>query len=156
MRTATQKQKRSLKLNRKHILQLYRGNLCPARAPLRHTPLNPLSRGETYHSIPTLSRRKLHPNLPSREGTGVCDIRAQPPKIKASTQSSKNTTSPNNSKNHLIPNRTSHRNTPLDPLSRGESYHPTNHTPKTTEKNTPATTNPNQKSLYLLPIYPNI
>ena len=93
---------------------------------------------------------------------------------------------------HLIPARAPHHNTPLNPLSRGEtstpqishyqqksnfktsplkrgqgvchacakppkikSNHPIPNSPtvKTTEKNTPATTNPNQKSLYLFPLY---
>ena len=37
------------------------------------------------------------------------------------------TSSPNSSKKHFIPIRTPHRNTPLDPLSRGETHNTTNH-----------------------------
>ena len=62
-------------------------HLYPCRASHRNTPLNPLSRGEASHSNLSLSNKNQHPNLPSREGSGVCDVRAQLPKPKATTQS---------------------------------------------------------------------
>ena len=74
--------------------------------------------------LPPFSIRKQHPNLPSREGTGVCHVRALPPKTQSSHPKPRNTTSPNSSKKHLIPTRAPHHNTPLHPLSRGETTTP--------------------------------
>ena len=43
--------------------------------------------------LPPFSIRKQHPNLPSREGPGVCDARAQPPKNQSNHPKSTDTTS---------------------------------------------------------------
>ena len=48
--------------------------------------------------LPPFSIRKQHPNLPSREGTGVCHVRALPPKTQSNHPKPRNATSPNNSK----------------------------------------------------------
>ena len=89
-------QKHPLKANRYHLKKL----LKPNRAPHHNTPLNSLSRGESY--IPqTTHYQQEHsiPNLPSREGPGVCHARAEPPKIKSSHRNSTDTSAPNSSKN---------------------------------------------------------
>ena len=83
------------------------------RTSHRNTPLYPLPRGETYTLNYSLSNRKQHPSLPSREGLGVCHACAKLLKSKTATQSRQKTPQPN---------RTSHHNTPLYPLSRGETY----------------------------------
>ena len=51
----------------------------PNRAPHRNTPLTPQSNN-------SLSNRKQHPKLPSREGPGVCHAQALPPKTKTNTR----------------------------------------------------------------------
>ena len=81
------------------------------RTSHRNTPLYPLPRGETYTLNYSLSNRKQHPSLPSREGLGVCHACAKLLKSKTATQSRQKTPQPN---------RTSHHNTPLNPLPRGE------------------------------------
>ena len=80
-------------------------HLIPCRASHRNTPLHPLSRGEISHSKLSLPTRKQHLNLPSREGSGVCDARAQTPKIKNSHQNPTDTTS-----QHQTPRQTLLRN----------------------------------------------
>ena len=79
--------------------------------------------------LPPFSIRKQRQNLPSREGPGVCDARAQPPKNqKQSLTFDRYLLAPLNSTNlaaeYLTPTRASHRNTPLNPLSRGETSTP--------------------------------
>ena len=97
-------------------------SLC--RTPLRNTPLYPLSRGETNHS-PSLTNRKQHFKAPLSRGAGVCDACALLPKTKAVTQNLTDNTYPKQQQKHLIPNLAPLRNTPLYPLSRGEtSTHP--------------------------------
>ena len=58
------------------------------------------------------------------EGQGVCDVQAQLPKIKSSHPKPKKYHIAKQQQKHLNPNRSSHHNTPLYPLSRGENQHP--------------------------------
>ena len=95
-------------------------SLC--RTPLRNTPLYPLSRGETNHS-PSLTNRKQHFKAPLSRGAGVCDVCALLPKTKAVTQNLTDNTYPKQQQKLLIPCCASHHNTPLNPLSRGETNH---------------------------------
>ena len=105
--------KRSMKLNRKYLLQLYRESLIPTRTPHRNTPLYPLSRGEYHHTTNhSLPKRNKHPNLPSREGPGVCDVCAQLPKSKTTTRNQEIPPLQTAAK-YLCPCRASHHNTPL-------------------------------------------
>ena len=95
----------------------------PRPSPSR-TPQSPLKRGNlhaTNHSLPT---RKQRPNLPSREGSGVCDPRAKPPQTQNGHPKPKKHHLAKQRQKHFSPHRTSHRNTPLNPLSRGETYTP--------------------------------
>ena len=62
-------------------------------------PSIPSQEGKHTHSNHSLPTRKQRQNLPYREGPGVCDVQAQLPKIKTTTRSLRNTSSPNNSKN---------------------------------------------------------
>ena len=89
----------------------------PASLTVTH-PFIPSLEGKQTLSNISFPTRKQHPNLPSREGLGVCNVRAQPPKTK--------NIHPKPNKPHLKkkqqkhPNRAPHHNTPLYPLSRGE------------------------------------
>ena len=80
-------------------------HLIPCRASHRNTPLHPLSRGEISHSKLSLPTRKQHLNLPYREGSGVCDARAQTPENQSNHQSPTDTTS-----QHQTPRQTLLRN----------------------------------------------
>ena len=95
--------------------------LDPCRDPHRNTPLNPLSRGETSTPQTTHYQKETSiSNLPSREGQGVCDVRAQLPKIKSIHPEAKKHLLTKQQQKHLIPHRAPHRNTPLkSPLKRG-------------------------------------
>ena len=89
--------------------------------------------------LPPFSIRKQHPNLPSREGPGVCDARAQPPKNQSNHPKPRNTTSPNRSKNistHTAPLTITH---PLIPSLEGK---PTRHKPLITNKKQAFRTSP--------------
>ena len=65
--------------------------------------------------LPPFSIRKQHPNLPSREGTGVCHVRALPPKTQSNHPKPRNTSSPNSGKNtspHTAPLSITHPSIP--------------------------------------------
>ena len=86
-----------------------------------------------YQTEPSIS------NLPSREGSGVCHVRAQPPKPKTSTRSPTNSTSPNSSKNTSIfaaPLTVTH---PSIPSQEGKPPH---HKPLITKKKTASQNSP--------------
>ena len=73
--------------------------------------------------LPPFSIRKQRPNLPSREGTGVCHVRALPPKTQSSHPKPRNTSSPNSSKNistHPAPLTITH---PSIPSQEGKHTH---------------------------------
>ena len=100
-------------------------NISSHTVPLTVThPLIPSQEGKP--TTPQTNHYQQKPstqNLPSREGSGVCDVCTQPPKIKSNHPMPRNTTS-----QYLFPNRAPLRNTPLNPLSRGEADTPqTNH-----------------------------
>ena len=66
-------QKQTPETNKPHLKKQQQKH--PNRAPHRNTPLHPQSNN-------SLSNRKQHPKLPSREGPGVCHAQAQPPQTK--------------------------------------------------------------------------
>ena len=81
--TATSNQMLPPEANKRHISKQQKNNLIPARTPHRNTPLNPLSRGESkITQITHYQEESSIQNLPSREGRGVCHVRAQLPQIK--------------------------------------------------------------------------
>ena len=87
-------------------------------------PLIPSQEGKQA-THPSLTNRKQHFKAPLSRGAGVCDACALLPKTKAVTQNLTDNTSPKQQQKHLIPNLAPYRNTPLNPLSRGEtSTHP--------------------------------
>lgn len=67
------KPKQTPETNKPHLKKQQQKH--PNRAPHRNTPLTPLSKN-------SLSNRKQHPKLPSREGPGMCHVQAQPPQTK--------------------------------------------------------------------------
>ena len=106
-------------------------HLIPCRASHRNTPLNPLSRGENITLKPLITKQKAVFKSPLLRGAGVCDVCAQLPEIKnihlkPTDTSSQQQAFRNGLSQHPIPCRASHHHTPLNPLSRGESYNTTN------------------------------
>ena len=75
---------------------------------------SPLERGNTSTQTFHYQEGNSISTLPSGEGAGVCDVRAQPPKPKAVTQNLTDTTSPKQQQKHLIPTHAPHRHTPLN------------------------------------------
>ena len=97
--------------------------LIPIRASHHNTPLYPLSRGETSHSTHSLPTKSSIQISPLERGRGYVTYahrhlnQKQPPKANRHHLTKQQ-------QNHLNPPRVSHRNTPLYPLSRGETTHP--------------------------------
>ena len=101
-------------------------HLIPCLASHRNTPLDPLSRGEIPPLTPFITNKKsAFQNSPLERGGGCvtpkhCFLKSkQPPEAKKHHISKQQ-------QNHLCPCRALHRNTPLNPLSRGEVLHAIN------------------------------
>ena len=103
----------------------------PALLTVTH-PFIPSQEGKSHTTNHSLPRRKHHQKPPLLRGAGGCHACAQPPKTKATTQSRqipphytkhKKYLLSKQQQKHLILSRTPHRNTPLNPLSRGEISH---------------------------------
>ena len=84
-------------------------------------PFIPSQEGKHHTQSTHYQQETSISNLPSREGPGVCDIRAQLPKIKSNHPKPRNTSSPNSSK--INSSQPAHLTIthPFNPLSRGES-----------------------------------
>ena len=95
-------------------------------APLTVThPSIPSREGKPPHHKPLITNKKATPEPPRpKEGSGVCDPRAKPPQTQNGHPKPKKHHLAKQRQKHFSPHRTSHRNTPLNPLSRGETYTP--------------------------------
>ncbi len=136
---ATTRSRQILPRNIKLDLSQYL-SLC--RASHHNTPLHPLSRGETPPLKPFIANKKTASQLSPLERGGGCVMFAHSfLKTKATTRSRQ--ILPRNIKldlsQYLSLCCTSHRNTPLYPLSRGETSH---HKPLITKKKAPSKTSP--------------
>ena len=93
----------------------------------------------TRHQTSHYQQENSIPNLPSREGPGVCDVCAQPQKIQSSHPKPRKTSSPNSSKNistHTAPLTVTH------PSSPSREGNPTRHKSLITNKKTAFQTSP--------------
>ena len=127
----------------------------------RQHPL-PFLRPEQYRggrpSLPMVARERTGLTPPAQPLSHICTTLANTPSIPSQERNS-------NTTNYSLPTRNEHPKLPSQEASgmchacakppKIKSNHPIPNSPtvKTTEKNTPATTNPNQKSLYLFPLY---
>ena len=108
--------------NKRHIFKQQKNNLIPTRTSHHNTPFNPLSRGESKTTqTPNFQIKKHHPKPPLSRGAGGVSR----PSTATSNQMLPHQADKHHltkqQQNNLIPTRTSHHNTPLNPLSRGES-----------------------------------
>ena len=102
--------------------------ICLNRVSYCHTPLNPLSRGEYQYTINSSSSKKKNSisTSPLERGRGCvtsahsCLNQKQSLTFDRYFFASLNATK--NFEKYICLNRVSYRNTPLNPLSRGESH----------------------------------
>ena len=101
-----------------------KNQLNPTRTSHHNTPLDPLSRGETTPQSTYSQQETSTRTSPLERGWGCVTSVHSHKKIKNIHPKPKKYHPSKQQQNHLIPCRTSHHNTPLDPLSRGESKTP--------------------------------
>ena len=87
-------------------------------------PSIPSQEGKPATQSPHFQDESCTPISPLERGPGVCHARALPPENQSGHPKPKKHDPTKQQQNHLTPTRASHHNTPLNPLSRGETSTP--------------------------------